>query len=335
MKFTLSSLTVPPTPALHTSFITNGEHVALWSNSNLPTLQCPSREDAETLQCDVHTTCKCNPAEISINCVCTDFDLTNDFYGGLRNRLPIRRPWITFEESQQGSDNVSVIAQIPSLSTAEVLVTINEEFDTSAKEVTDSICKVENADIAGCYSCPQGAVAEVTCVSQVEETMAAITCEEHAFSIPCRSEGAVSSLRFNFRQAQVHLTCSSSCGATKTHFELAGVLHWTRTFFGTAEKLLAGESIIYNEVVLPDFSHIANVFMTWYKFALLLVVIVVTAIAVGYLFLWSCGLRGFTLIVRIIWVLFRNTLKHCIGIVVNVARRLCTRPQRHYAYKDL
>ncbi|PIO62972.1 hypothetical protein TELCIR_15448 [Teladorsagia circumcincta] len=224
MKFTITSLTIPPTPALQSHFITEGKHVALWKNAYSPTLQCASKQEAENLQCEVHPTCSCQPAEMMVNCVCTNYNLIDDFNGQLENRLPVRRPWITFEEDHT-AEGVSVRATIPNLSTAEILVTVNDEFDKSVKEVTDSICKVDTTEITGCYNCPQGATAEITCISQEDETVAEIHCEDYTFSVPCTAKGTVSSLLFNFQRAQVYRSCTSACGTTKTGFKISGILH--------------------------------------------------------------------------------------------------------------
>ncbi|VDO97837.1 unnamed protein product [Heligmosomoides polygyrus] len=255
--------------AFSAQFISDGRNTALWKNPYPPTLQCPSYEDAKALQCYLHPNYRCQPAESTVNCLCTDSNVTANFYE-LRYGLPIRRPWITFMESGGGSRNVSVTAVVPNFSTAEFLLTIHEQFDATIKEVTDPICKVQDADVTECYQCDQGAVAQITCQRE-DETMATIDCGDFTFSIPCNPQGVVSSLRFNLQHAQVHLTCSCSCGATKMHFELTGVLLWTRTFYGIAEKLLARESNVYNEVKLPDLSHISSVLVAWYEFSIALV----------------------------------------------------------------
>ncbi|VDP13980.1 unnamed protein product [Heligmosomoides polygyrus] len=227
MRLKMSVLTVPPTPALQTSFISDGKNIALWTEQQLPALQCLSHEDAKLFQCDVHPNCKCQPAELTINCVCVQQNLTADFHTELRNHLPVRRPWITFEEDLLGAENVSVRAIVPSLATAELLMTVNEEIDSTVKQITDSVCKVSNAEINGCYHCPREAVAQITCISQDNDTLATVACEDYTFSVPCTTQGVKSSIRFNFQQAHVHLACTSPCGYTKNPFELNGVLHWT------------------------------------------------------------------------------------------------------------
>ncbi|KAK5981620.1 hypothetical protein GCK32_014925 [Trichostrongylus colubriformis] len=336
MKLTLTSLTIPPTPALQSYFITEGRNIALWKNTYSPTLRCTSRQEAEKLQCDMHPTCSCQPAETKVNCVCTNYNLMDDFTAHLENRLPIRPPWITFEESHSDPD-ISVQATIPNLSTAEVLVTVNDEFDMTVKEVTDSICKVESTEIAGCYHCPQGAVAEIICTSEEDEAVAEIRCEGYTFAVPCTSEGASSSLRFNFQYAQIHLSCTSACGTTKTTFKISGILHWTRTIYTTAERILAGESNIYNEIVFPDFGHIAEVLKGWVKFTVASALLLVIAIATGYFFLWSYGLRTCLFILRKGLKILRKTLITLFRVLLDAGRQLRKQSPRSrlHAYKEL
>ncbi|RCN24340.1 hypothetical protein ANCCAN_29966, partial [Ancylostoma caninum] len=262
MKMTLSSVTITPTPALQTAFITDGKSVAIWSDQNSPTLHCVSREAAQNLECDMHTNCACQPAENKVNCVCADQNITEVFQTELQNRLPVRRPWIEFEEHQGRTDQDTVKAIIRSLSTAEILVSIKEEFDSTVREITDSICTIEDTTITGCYHCSRGALAQVVCFAQDRATMASVQCNDTAFAVPCSPEGSSSSLRFSMSTAQIKIYCETSCGKTKKPFEITGVLHWTKTVQLTAEKLLAGESNVFNEWVLPDIGHIANVFMS-------------------------------------------------------------------------
>uniref|UniRef100_A0A183G4S3 DUF5641 domain-containing protein n=1 Tax=Heligmosomoides polygyrus TaxID=6339 RepID=A0A183G4S3_HELPZ len=92
------------------------------------------------------------------------------------------------EEDLLGAENVSVRAIVPSLATAELLMTVNEEIDSTVKQITDSVCKVSNAEINGCYHCPQGAVAQITCISQDDDILATIACEDYTFSVPCTSK---------------------------------------------------------------------------------------------------------------------------------------------------
>ncbi|VDL78560.1 unnamed protein product [Nippostrongylus brasiliensis] len=265
----------------------------------------------------MRTNCRCQPAESTVNCLCADANITADFRTELQHRLPIQRPWIRYEELQRGQQDVTVLAVIPSLSTAELLFKINEEFDSSIKEVTDSICKIKDSTLEGCYHCAKGALASITCHSQELPTMATVTCDQETFTVPCDAEGKESTLHFSFTRAQVKVHCTTSCGQTKTHFELTGVLHWTNTIYSTAQRLLERDTNVYNEITLPDVGHIFSVMKSWYKFSLAVTGLLLICIATGYLLFWSCGLQVIVILCRIIW--------RCAVNAVQLAFRLALR----------
>ncbi|VDL81584.1 unnamed protein product [Nippostrongylus brasiliensis] len=331
----ISSLVIPPTPALLTSFISDGTNVALWKSPHLPTLQCPSWKDAKDLQCELHPKCRCQPAEITVRCICEDHNLVETFHTSLVNRLPVRRPWISFEEDQNERDRVSVKAVIPTLSEAEILLSMKGEVNSTVKEITDSVCKVNNAEITGCYQCTQGAVAHIECQSQDDNTMATVICEDFTFSIPCSPRGMKSSLRFNFQRARIHLSCTVSCGQTETNFDVTGILHWTRTFYSAAEKILAGESNIYNEVDLPDIGHITSVFLAWYKFSLVVLGILVISVIAGYFFFFNCGLRIALLVVRVIGNVILRVVRTPILLLWRTIWKLRESSRKRHTSKNL
>ncbi|KAK6739417.1 hypothetical protein RB195_008105 [Necator americanus] len=161
MRITLSSLAVPPMPALHTSFISNGKDVALWNKGTSLPLQCSSLMTAQYLEYEVSHTCNCQLAENRIRCNCADFNITSVFYDEIENRLPVRRPWISFEAVR----DAEVIAKIPTLVAAEFLVTFEGDVTAAIEEVTDSTCTISSTIAQGCYHCTQRAVSNVTCTS--------------------------------------------------------------------------------------------------------------------------------------------------------------------------
>uniref|UniRef100_A0A7I4YBT1 Phlebovirus_G2 domain-containing protein n=1 Tax=Haemonchus contortus TaxID=6289 RepID=A0A7I4YBT1_HAECO len=306
MRITLTSLSFPPTPMLASSFISDGSQMALWNHKETPQLLCDSEEHARLLNCTVTTNCRCEPAENKVTCVCTDFNLTRVFTKEIENRFPIRRPWITFATEEH--DAASVVARIPSFTTTELLIHLKEEFDNTIKMVTDSICTVPNSIAKGCYHCPQGASAEVTCTTNGNQTMATVICEEQSFTIPCQGTGSTSTLRFTHSSARVKKNCTVSCGTTETAFEITGVLQWVRTIHGSAMKVINSESNVYDELIFPDFGHIFDVILHWYKTVIIVLIILALALVLGYILLWSCG---FTIIAQI----GRMMLKLAGGIV--------------------
>ncbi|KAK6762456.1 hypothetical protein RB195_023251 [Necator americanus] len=194
---------------------------------------------------------------------------------------------------------------------------IKEEFDLTIKEVTNSMCTVDDATVTGCYQCPQGAVAKVVCKSRDRPTMASIVCHDTAFTVPCDPLGVTSSLKFTVNHAQVRINCSSFCGGFEKHqFEIAGVLHWMKTLYSAAEKLIEGESNVYNDIVLPDVAHIIDIFATWYKFAIIIAIALIVSIIAGYIFFWSHGLRIFLLIPQLLLKFMRATTRLIIRTTV-------------------
>ncbi|EYC20099.1 hypothetical protein Y032_0023g869 [Ancylostoma ceylanicum] len=302
MKMTLTSITVPPTPTLSSTFISDGTDFALWNSNEKPPLHCESQEAARSLNCSVNPHCNCHPAENRINCVCADTNITDIFEKQIENRFPIRRPWITFTSAEKGT----VRAIIPMFTTAEILIQSKDHFEHAVTAVSDSVCTVENSIAKGCYSCPQGAVAEISCSTNGAPTMATIQCEELFFTVPCKQEGARSILRFHHMSARVRKQCAVSCGTVQTTFEVTGILRWVRTIHGAALTILAGESTIYEEVVLPDFHHIFDVMWQWYTTLALAGGLLLLAIILGYLCFWSCGFRMLMIVPRTVFFILKK-----------------------------
>ncbi|KAL6724041.1 hypothetical protein Aduo_018975 [Ancylostoma duodenale] len=153
--------------------------------------------------------------------------------------------------------------------------------------------------------------------------MAAIQCNDTAFTVPCSPRGSPSSLRFSLSKAQVQLQCTSSCGTVKKTFEVAGVLFWTKTILTTAEKIIAGESKLYDEWVLPDMpdiGHIVDVITSWYKVTIITIIVLLVAIITGYLFFWSHGIRIFLFCSSAMWHCVRRILRFGMRMVVTCIR---------------
>ncbi|KAK6010157.1 hypothetical protein OSTOST_24840, partial [Ostertagia ostertagi] len=75
-----------------------------------------------------------------------------------------------------------------------------------------------------------------------------------------------SSLRFSFDTARIHQKCRASCGQSVTIFEIGGLLKYPHTASNMVDRWLRGETS--SEPVgfhWPDFPHILDVFLMWYK----------------------------------------------------------------------
>ncbi|KIH46190.1 hypothetical protein ANCDUO_23759, partial [Ancylostoma duodenale] len=256
--FTLTSITVPPMPLLHTSFISDGNNTALWKAELKPSLRCNNETAATKLRCEVIEDCTCYPAETQANCKCRDLSISN-WFNDLRHRLPVVLPAVTFRESKQ---NV-VQASIQNMLTAEIILTLQDNLRTNLV-IDNDICTVANTILVGCYNCARGAQARVKCSSS-RFTKAEVLCDTTSFTIPCDQGGIESVLRFSFSRAQVQVKCSVSCGEVVSEFEIGGILKFTDTIHGSMIKWLEGRTNSLTEFQLPDIWHIANVFLQWYK----------------------------------------------------------------------
>ncbi|KAK6033946.1 hypothetical protein COOONC_28545 [Cooperia oncophora] len=139
----------PPSRAFDTYFISNGEETEIWKGRNPLLFECASSQRAKNVYCSVIHNCICQPAELQILCNCMDNSITALFEKQHENRLPVRQPWVFFDKSRR--DPSSVSALIPTLITAELLVTVKEDINMITKEVSNMTCKIGNAMAQGCY----------------------------------------------------------------------------------------------------------------------------------------------------------------------------------------
>ncbi|KAL6727983.1 hypothetical protein Aduo_009802 [Ancylostoma duodenale] len=121
-SFTLSSVTVPPTPLLNTHFITDGNNTAIWDSHMIPPLQCPNKFAAETLNCTVVEDCTCYPAETQANCKCREANISV-WSNNVQHMLPIVQPAVSFARTNHGQ----VRATIQNMITAEIILNIQLE----------------------------------------------------------------------------------------------------------------------------------------------------------------------------------------------------------------
>ncbi|KAK6046454.1 hypothetical protein COOONC_16042 [Cooperia oncophora] len=283
-SITLSALSLPPLPLLNTQFITDSRRVAMWRTTAKPALQCWNFTSAQNLQCPVSENCVCQPAETRANCRCKDLPV-GLLFNDLKNQLPATFPSLTFHH--QGG---SVIARVSQMVMSEFVMNFEDIFEQSIL-IDDAICKVKDTELIGCYNCAKGAFAEIECTSSRDNVQAEVTCGEIGFSIPCNSTGSVSTIRFSFSRAQIHLACSVSCGKVPDTFDLRGVLKFTGSIQEIVEQWLTGTPTSSAAIPWPDFYHIATVFLQWYKTALVAILGLLIILGLTYMILTTYGLR--------------------------------------------
>ncbi|KAK6062152.1 hypothetical protein COOONC_00179 [Cooperia oncophora] len=194
------------------------------------------------------------------------------------------------------AETTVITAEIKTFVTAELLLHQRDKFDDTITVVTNSICTITNTVAKGCYLYPQGATAEVICHTYGNDIVATIQCEDRFFTIPCTRKGAESTLRFSHTSARIRQRCNVSCG------------NWVHTIHGSAAQIIAGGSNISDEIRLPDFGHIFDVLLHWYKTVLAVGIFLLLALLMGYMLLWTYGLKTVLSIARI-------TLKTARGIM--------------------
>ncbi|VDL64515.1 unnamed protein product [Nippostrongylus brasiliensis] len=275
LTITLSSLTVPPLPILNSRFISDGNRTAMAPPKFDPPLKCRSWEEAQNMTCVVEENCKCTPAEEKMVCDCDDFNLTAHMLHPTY-QLPILRPNLEFS-TRDGH----LFSRVLHSTTAEFIVRIKDQLRTVSM-ISDAICSSKAIHVRGCYKCAKGVLVIITCSSSTKEERAEIRCGEQAFTVKCTAQGTRSELRFTSDKAHFVMECSTQCGQAIQNFKIDGTLSYTGSIYTSARRMLNGESEIFSEINLPDFSHLMDVFMRWTGTLLVTVIVVLLALFATY-----------------------------------------------------
>ncbi|VDL65769.1 unnamed protein product [Nippostrongylus brasiliensis] len=291
----MTAVTLPPTPSLQAHFVSDGKDVAIREFPHRPPIYCASHEAAILMNCTMEDDCRCYAAENRVRCECDTHDVEHDF-NRLQMKLPLKTP--QWEMQSRGTD---VIAKIPHFVAADVILNFNTTVNAVTVWNKANICSASNAPLEGCYQCAQGAVARTICKSN-DETTAEIVCQQYSFVVPCTPKGAESQLRFHFNSARQSLNCSIQCGGATSYLVLRGILKYVEDVHTPLASLM-GTNAVYREIAWPDFPHIFDVILSWYKTLIVALIVGVLALIASYMVIqWlslSCLRFGFRL-VRII-----------------------------------
>uniref|UniRef100_A0A183F5L8 Integrase_H2C2 domain-containing protein n=1 Tax=Heligmosomoides polygyrus TaxID=6339 RepID=A0A183F5L8_HELPZ len=132
-KITLTSLSLPPTPALASTFITDGIDTAIWKTRLSPVLHCGSRSKAQAMNCTLHDKCKCTGAESTVNCDCAPLNIEEEF-AQISLKVPVKTAFWELTRS----NSTSVIAKIPHLVSAEIILNLNHSTMESLRELFEA-----------------------------------------------------------------------------------------------------------------------------------------------------------------------------------------------------
>ncbi|VDP54304.1 unnamed protein product [Heligmosomoides polygyrus] len=294
LRLTMTSVTLPPTPSLHSHFISDDYDIAITKKPNAAPLHCQSREAAIAMNCTLNDDCRCTAAENKVQCECPPYDIAEEF-----NRIELKLPVKTSSWELRRRKNM-VIAKIPHLVSSDVMIDFNRTIEQLTTLEDDDVCTIANAPLEGCYSCFRGAEATVTCRSHAE-TVGEILCGHQAFVVSCSPKGTPSKLRFHFNTARQSQNCSIRCGKNLRYFTVEGVLKYIGDPQAPLTSLM-GTSSAHNDFVWPDFAHIFNVVLGWYKTLALAAVGLLVALLVSYVCLQRLSLSCFWFLLHLVKV---------------------------------
>ncbi|VDL80653.1 unnamed protein product [Nippostrongylus brasiliensis] len=255
-----------------------------------------------------------------------DQDIDNDLRK-IGSVLPVTFPILRFTKHHLKDVMASVDQEI----SAEVVIRMKENIDEAVLDTIDDVCEVPNTHIYGCYSSKKGARATVQCSSTTASLSAEVRCDKNVFTIPCspNSEGSV--LRFLLSTARVRLICSVTCGSRNTTFEITGILKYIHTLQGQVNEMAIPAHNITSDFEWPDFSHILDVYLQWYKTVVLTVLAVGLALLLSYYYLTTACGRLLHKVVRTACYIIRGAVRMTIAVGTSICK-LCVR--QHHVLKQ-
>ncbi|EGT36698.1 hypothetical protein CAEBREN_32649 [Caenorhabditis brenneri] len=277
---TLDTLWTPPSPILNNWFITNKNRTATWVPNHVPAYTCSENGQ----NCSLQDTCHCNPAENAMICSCKNEDL-KDWFNQVDRRLPVHQGHWRLEQQ-----NESIVAQMKHGATASLTIRLRDQWKT-VKYITEDTCTVTHSPAIGCYSCENGATAEIFCKSEKTETFASIQCDRDAFAVKCNPDGHVSNITFFSEYSRFRKSCTVECGGPQQKIEINGMLKYTASIWTTIDRLVAGNTTLYNEWNLPDIGHIFESYLTMMKTIIIMMISVFAIFFFTYSIIVSTGVK--------------------------------------------
>lgn len=251
--------------------------------------------------------CQCGPAENRVKCDCKPTNI-GEIFSDISRQLPVLFPEGRFYQRP----NSQIVASINQPVSAEFIITYEGTVSRTVQEVQQYRCSIENSILHGCYRCQKGARASITCKSD-QPTLANIVCEQDTFSVPCSPKGETTNLHLQRNFARDQINCSAHC-LTTTHFMLSGLLKYVEPFRNPFSATI-NESATYHELRGADLSHIFATFLSWYKTAVFLAVLLVIVLIATYLCLQRL------LLVTLTFMLHISAIP--IKLAIRVLRSLC------------
>uniref|UniRef100_A0A1I7WZT9 Phlebovirus_G2 domain-containing protein n=2 Tax=Heterorhabditis bacteriophora TaxID=37862 RepID=A0A1I7WZT9_HETBA len=185
-------------------------------------LECQSKEKAKQMECSLKGAdeCKCHTADDRTVCNCPEKrDPTNTIERKIRRYGKII--------SKESSGTVAVIEGIATIQIVARGFSAQTIFDLAH-------CKMESAEINGCYGCEEGATMKYICKSDFGSQLAHITCGTVQTTVRCDTTGRKRGVTMKFDHSSINEDCEIQCAASKEKFKLIGQLS-----FGMMESIMS------------------------------------------------------------------------------------------------
>ncbi|KHJ88460.1 integrase core domain protein [Oesophagostomum dentatum] len=280
----VTSLSRSPLEILGKRFISNNDATAYIHDETSFSYACVGNP-AGNLTCNIKDTCTCNPAEDSVNCYCSQNNVTQ--FMKLSNSLPIPIP--------NGVIRTEGINHIPTVrsqdTSAEIAIVFDASVNAVNQEIIEFTCNIIPEEITGCYSCMKGATANVICFSNEPKTTAQVSCSSQEFTLLCSPRGTRNEIKLFFNAAKVNEQCAALCGSKTTIFHLKTTLNYVNGFQPLLSYFRIGgnisESFETFEIKFPDFGHFLDIYKTYLLYTLTVLAAMVFVVVISIIHLAS------------------------------------------------
>ncbi|KAK6061249.1 hypothetical protein COOONC_01085 [Cooperia oncophora] len=231
--------------------------------------------------CVIKGTCKCNPAEDSITCYCTNNNITENTQLSELLPMPIPNGLITAEKHH----NIPTIRT--SALSAEIMLSLSPNITSIAQNIQNFNCRILH-NLVGCYNCIKGAVATIFCESDLPQATAQIICGLQQFTVTCTNYGKYKHILLFFNKARINEQCQAHCGTHTTIFQLQGTLNYINTirplwhYMRLWNNANATDSSSNIDIALPDFSHFIHTCKQFLLYSLTILTILLSALMISY-----------------------------------------------------
>ena len=156
----------------------------------------------------------CQPVGNNVKCLCHEIKSEQIFT--MDNSLPFDHNGLVIQEKD------GQLMASPALTAATLELKL-KGFKLKT-EVQLNNCKIEKANLSGCYDCQRGTYLEVECFTDFGDSLANVICPSAKFFTQCSPKGTHKTLSLPFTHAEVDEQCDVYCGTSSSKFQLKAQL---------------------------------------------------------------------------------------------------------------